>query len=230
MKEGRDFAIIYHINSHFADLQKDLSGIASFDEFVRAEERRRAILFDFLQIGELLNQLSNSFLKSFGSQDATRIISIRNRIVHGYSTIRDDIIFAALKEEMPPFIQTLNDFARQQYRGKAEKLLGKRVKVIVDRPIGFNHNGVLFPINYGYVSNLTALDGEFQDAYIVGLNKPASEISGTVIAIVRRQNDTEDKLVVAAETKDLTADEIEKAIDFQERFFVHSLLLPKKVS
>lgn len=35
-----------------------------------------------------------------------------------------------------------------------EKMLGKTVHVIVDRPIGTQHNGITYPINYGYIPEL----------------------------------------------------------------------------
>lgn len=59
MKEGRDFSLIYHINCHYFDLTEDIAHINSFEEFVDAKEIRRAILFDFLQIGKLLRQREN---------------------------------------------------------------------------------------------------------------------------------------------------------------------------
>ena len=104
MKEKRDFALIYHINSHFNDLQEDLNNIDTFDDFISLKEKRRAILFDFLQIGELASQLSDSFKSDFNNSDLIRLVAIRNRIVHGYSTIRDDIIFLTLKTQLTPFI------------------------------------------------------------------------------------------------------------------------------
>ena len=36
-------------------------------------------------------------------------------------------------------------------------------------------------------------DGEWQDAYILGVSKPVKEFTGKVIAIVKRNDDIEDK-------------------------------------
>ena len=44
MKEGRDFAIINRIDSHFNDLNDDLKEIDSFEAFKNKKEKRRAIL------------------------------------------------------------------------------------------------------------------------------------------------------------------------------------------
>ena len=75
--------------------------------------------------------------------------------------------------------------------------LGKEVHIVVDRPIGYRHGEILYPINYGYVPGVFAGDGEEQDAYILGICEPISEFDGEVIGIIQRRNDCEDKLVVA---------------------------------
>ena len=81
-------------------------------------------------------------------------------------------------------------------------MLGKIVKVTVDRPMGIyhpKHKDIYYPINYGYIEGIMATDGEEQDAYILGVNKPVEEFTGKVIAIIHRLNDVEDKWVVALE-------------------------------
>ena len=90
-------------------------------------------------------------------------------------------------------------------------MLGKIVKVIVDRPMGSyhpEHKDMYYPINYGYVEGIIAPDGEEQDAYILGVDKPVKEFVGKIIAIVHRLDDIEDKWVVAPEIVSLTKEEI----------------------
>lgn len=101
-------------------------------------------------------------------------------------------------------------------------MLGKRVKVTVDRPLGTYHpahKDLYYPINYGYIEGIIAPDGEAQDAYILGVDKPVSEFEGIVIAIIHRLNDVEDKWVVAPEGSVYTKAEIKTAVNFQEQFF-----------
>lgn len=46
--------------------------------------------------------------------------------------------------------------------------MDKFYQVIIDRPIGYiDKFGNQYPINYGYVPNLLAGDGEEQDVYII---------------------------------------------------------------
>lgn len=98
-------------------------------------------------------------------------------------------------------------------------MLGKRVHVVVDRPVGYDHHGILYPVNYGYMPGMMAGDGEEQDVYILGVSDPISEFDGIIIGGVLRMDDCEDKLVAAPPGMDLRQDEIAQAVRFQEQFF-----------
>jgi len=97
--------------------------------------------------------------------------------------------------------------------------LGKLVRVIIDRPIGYHHGDIVYPINYGYIPGSIAGDGEEQDAYILGVYEPKKEFSGQVVAAIHRKNDCEDKLVVAPEGMLFHQGQIAEAVRFQEQYF-----------
>ena len=103
--------------------------------------------------------------------------------------------------------------------------LGKKVKVIMDRPMGSKHPkwNFIYPINYGYVPNTISGDGEELDAYIVGIFEPVKEYEGKCIAAIHRLDD-DDKLVIAPEEKIYTRQQIEALVEFQERFFEHEIV------
>lgn len=101
-------------------------------------------------------------------------------------------------------------------------IIGRTVKVVVDRPLGTyhpKHKNIYYSVNYGYIPDVIAPDGEEQDAYILGVNEPVSEFSGKVIAVIHRIDDVEDKWIVAPENINFTKDEIIKQTDFQEKYF-----------
>ncbi|MDR0137866.1 inorganic diphosphatase [Metabacillus idriensis] len=97
--------------------------------------------------------------------------------------------------------------------------LNKRVRVKVDRPLGSIHPeyNFIYPLNYGYIPDTMADDGEEIDAYIVGEFEPLIAFEGKVIAIAKRNNDVEDKLIVS--NKHYSPEQIKALIEFQERFF-----------
>lgn len=101
-------------------------------------------------------------------------------------------------------------------------MLGKIVKVVVDRPLGSvhpNHKDIVYTVNYGYVPKIMAGDGEEQDAYILGVDVPLSEFTGKVVAVIHRKNDIEDKWVIVPENLVISKEEILEAVHFQEQYF-----------
>ena len=104
--------------------------------------------------------------------------------------------------------------------------LGKKVKVVMDRPMGSKHPkwNFIYPINYGYVPNTISGDGEELDAYIVGIFEPVEEYEGKCIAAIHRLDDDDDKLVIAPEEKIYTKQQIEALVEFQERFFGYEII------
>ena len=101
-------------------------------------------------------------------------------------------------------------------------MIGKVVKVTVDRPMGSyhpEHKDMYYPINYGYIEGIIAPDGEEQDAYILGVTEPVEEFTGKVIAIIHRYDDIEEKWVVAPEDMVFSKEEIAEKVHFQEQYF-----------
>ena len=107
-------------------------------------------------------------------------------------------------------------------------MLGKTVKVIIDRPMGTyhpKHKDLYYPINYGYIEGIIAPDGEEQDAYILGVDEAVSEFTGKIIAIIKRFDDVEEKWVVAPEDMAFTKEEIMKQVEFQEKHFKTEIIM-----
>ncbi|MGI6195696.1 MAG: inorganic diphosphatase [Eubacteriales bacterium] len=110
--------------------------------------------------------------------------------------------------------------------------LGKAVHIEIDRPIGFVHKKekytLTYPINYGFVPKVIGGDGEELDVYLLGVAEPVKEYTGVVIAAACRENDGEDKLVMAPHGMRFTAKEIEEQIHFQEKYYKTSILLAEE--
>ena len=101
-------------------------------------------------------------------------------------------------------------------------MIGKIVKVMVDRPLGSRHPvypDLFYPVNYGYVPGIIGGDGEEQDAYILGVYEPLAAFTGRVAAVIHRKDDVEDKWVVLPEDLHLSEEEIRELVWFQERYF-----------
>ena len=107
-------------------------------------------------------------------------------------------------------------------------IIGSVVTVTVDRPMGSvhpKHRDIIYPINYGYIEGVKALDDEWQDAYILGVDEPIESFTGKVIAVIHRFDDVEDKWVVCPENMSFSKKEIAEKTDFQERFFKMEIMV-----
>ena len=116
----------------------------------------------------------------------------------------------------------------RKVQAEINSVIGRTVTVTVDRPLGSYHpvhKDMYYPINYGYVKGIMAQDGEEQDAYILGVNEAVEEFTGKIIAVVHRNDDVEDKWVVAPKNMTFTKEEIMQQIHFQEQYFDSEIIV-----
>lgn len=107
-------------------------------------------------------------------------------------------------------------------------MIGDLVTVTVDRPLGSYHpeyEDLYYPVNYGYIQGIMAPDGEEQDAYILGVRQAVETFTGRVIAVIRRQDDVEEKCVVVPEGVSFSKEEIRAQVAFQERYFQYEIMM-----
>lgn len=105
--------------------------------------------------------------------------------------------------------------------------LGKVIDVIIDRPLGSKHPkyDFIYSLNYGYIPNTISGDGEEIDAYVIGEFEPLENYRGHVVAIIKRNNDNEDKLIVCNEMSKYNKEKIKALVEFQERFFDSAIVI-----
>ena len=103
----------------------------------------------------------------------------------------------------------------------ARTFIGKTVRVRIDRPIGSSHPeaGFVYPVNYGFLEDVPAPDGDNLDAYVLGVHRPIETFRGRCIAVIQRADDNDDKLVVVPKGADYSDAQIITMTEFQERFY-----------
>jgi uncharacterized protein with HEPN domain len=85
---------INEINGFFADRPKNIPSFQSDIRTKRAVERNIEI------IGEAMNRILNTDM-TIEFADARKIVNTRNRIIHGYDTVSDDIIWSIVITHLP---------------------------------------------------------------------------------------------------------------------------------
>ena len=112
---------------------------------------------------------------------------------------------------------------REQRDTLIKQYLGKTVEVIIDRPVGYVHQDMVYTVNYGYLPGVLGGDGEEQDVYVLGVAEPLGRFTGRIIGAIRRRDDHEDKLVAAPEGMEFTQAEIKEAVHFVEQYFASTV-------
>lgn len=104
---------------------------------------------------------------------------------------------------------------------EATSFLGEIVTAVIDRPIHSQHPewGFAYPVNYGFLPGVPALDGEDLDVYILNITEPLQRFTGECIAVIHRLNDNDDKLVLVPRGQMLADQQIRDQTNFQEKYF-----------
>ena len=107
-----------------------------------------------------------------------------------------------------------------------KEFINEDLEIVIDRPLGSKHpkHDIIYEVNYGYLPNTKSDDGEEIDCYLLGVDKKVDRFIGKCIGIVRRTNDDDDKLIIVPKGINLKDEEIEKQINFQEKYFEHILI------
>lgn len=85
------------------NILQNLAG-KSLAEYARNRLLRRAVEREFEIIGEALNRLAQVDPVSAGSvSQSRRIVDFRNRIIHGYDTIDDTVVWGVAETNLPRF-------------------------------------------------------------------------------------------------------------------------------
>ena len=175
-----------------------------------------------------------SIIYKLSSREVFKLFNAK-KIVSYYSIYHTFDIEQAAEKMMESINYQLPDLEKDAYkllkkliiREMLESNIGKKVKVYIDRPIGSIHpknKDIIYQVNYGYIKEIKAIDDEYQDAYVLGIDEPVSNCVGKIYAVIERENDVEDKLIVVTDNKEYSIEEIKKNIYFQEKNFKYRIV------
>jgi uncharacterized protein with HEPN domain len=86
------------------------TGQSNFGQFAESELLRSAVERQFEIIGEALGKAAEKD-PSLAEQmpDLPRIVGLRNRLIHGYDSVDDEIIWDIVQKRILPLIERLED-------------------------------------------------------------------------------------------------------------------------
>ncbi|MDW7973234.1 MAG: DUF86 domain-containing protein [Thermodesulfovibrio sp.] len=91
---------IYDIFESIQKIEKYTENL-SYDEFVTDEKTKDAVIRNLEIIGEAARQIPDNIKALISEIEWSKIIGLRNRIIHGYFAIEYEIIWQIVKKELP---------------------------------------------------------------------------------------------------------------------------------
>ncbi len=98
--ENKIKKFLYDISVSIASIETYLEGVATFDDYQSNKMLRRAVEREFEIIGEAMSRL-DKLAPEINISSKTQIISMRNRVIHGYDKIDDGIIWGTIIKYLP---------------------------------------------------------------------------------------------------------------------------------
>lgn len=91
---------LYDITNAIEEISIFLAGINDFAAFQKDLKTKRAVERDLEIIGEAMSRILNQDA-SIKLSSTRKIVDTRNRIIHGYDTVSDEILWNIIKQYLP---------------------------------------------------------------------------------------------------------------------------------
>jgi uncharacterized protein with HEPN domain len=102
-RDGR--AYLYDISVACARIAEFTAG-RTIEDYRQDAMVRSAVERQFEIIGEALNLLRRDAPDTAGRiSDASRIIAFRNRLIHGYATVSDEVVWGVIEASLPMLVR-----------------------------------------------------------------------------------------------------------------------------
>ena len=86
----------------------------NFEDLVKDEKTTDAVVRNFEVIGEAVSQIPQEFKDNHHNVPWSRIISMRNKMIHEYFGVDLEIIWKTIKEDLPDFYQLIRSLNKNQ--------------------------------------------------------------------------------------------------------------------
>ena len=80
-------------------------------DFVADDKTYDAVLRNFELLGEAATHVPTSVREAYGDVPWRTIVGMRNRLIHGYLGIDDDLVWSAVRDDVPPLLRALREIS-----------------------------------------------------------------------------------------------------------------------
>lgn len=102
---------LFDIKLSIESIENFLGENRNFNEYLKNKMLRRAVEREFEIIGEAMNRL-NRIDRTVKITSKSQIISMRNRVIHGYDKIDDEIIWGTIVKHLPSLKSEINNLLK----------------------------------------------------------------------------------------------------------------------
>jgi len=106
MTRRNDIIRLRHMLDH-AGKASQIVGCCSHDELLKDQIKCWALVRLLEIVGEAAARVSDEFQSKYPNIPWSRIVGLRNRLIHGYDAVDMDILWKVLTEDMPKLIEAL---------------------------------------------------------------------------------------------------------------------------
>ena len=92
--------LLYDINESIISIDDYLGGVRDFNIYSNSKMLRRAVEREFEIIGEAMSRIEK-IDPSLRITSKKQIISMRNRVIHGYDKIDNEIVWGIIVKHLP---------------------------------------------------------------------------------------------------------------------------------
>ena len=108
----KEKGLLFYIIDHCKRVEEKIKGVDK-EEFINNEDIKEIVCFNLIQIGELANKFSVEFLKEYPAVPWEEMRGMRNRIVHGYGTIKSEKVWGTATEDIKPLREYCESILKQ---------------------------------------------------------------------------------------------------------------------
>ena len=105
---NRDIEIIKKIRDYCGKIVEFSHGL-DYPNFLADEKTVFSCSFALGQIGELANKLSDEFKNTHIDLPWKQMTALRHRIVHGYDSVQQDLVWDIVKDDIPKLQENINN-------------------------------------------------------------------------------------------------------------------------
>lgn len=103
---------LYDILNSIIEIESYFDGDNNLESYKSDIKTKRAVERNLEIIGEAVNRITK-FDEDFEIPEKRKIISLRNRIIHGYDQVSDELVWSIIQEHLPNLEETVRKYLEE---------------------------------------------------------------------------------------------------------------------